>query len=96
VRWETGRVPDRILEKIIMRLSTLALALAVLLGWGLSPATAGNKVDVCHVDGSGGFQMINVSVNAANAHLGHGDFLPADDNCDPDDDGPPEAEFPGK
>lgn len=36
---------------------------------------SGGKVDVCHKSGSG-FHMINVSSNALQAHLAHGDGVP--------------------
>lgn len=32
-----------------------------------------NKVDICHRTGNGSYHHINVSVNALNAHLRHGD-----------------------
>jgi hypothetical protein len=34
------------------------------------------KVDICHVRGNGDFHLINVSGNAQEAHLAHGDALP--------------------
>ncbi len=37
---------------------------------------AGKKVDVCHRRGNGTFIMINISRNALQAHLNHGDGLP--------------------
>lgn len=43
-------------------------------GGGAQPSSAG-KVDVCHRSDSG-FNLINVSGNALQAHLGHGDGLP--------------------
>jgi hypothetical protein len=36
----------------------------------------GGKQDVCHQKGNGDYVLINVSVNAVPAHLGHGDVLP--------------------
>ena len=42
---------------------------------GAAPSSAG-KVDVCHLNDTGGFQMINVSGNALQAHLAHGDGQP--------------------
>ncbi len=41
-------------------------------GERVSPAP---KVDVCHRTGNGDFHLINISSNALNAHLGHGDAL---------------------
>ena len=47
------------------------------------------KVDVCHATGSESnpYVLINISGNALNAHLNHGDALPGteglDENCDP-------------
>lgn len=34
------------------------------------------KVDVCHVNGTGSYQLLNINGNALPAHLGHGDLLP--------------------
>lgn len=39
-----------------------------------------NKVDLCHLTGNGSYRHINVSVNALDAHLRHGDRIP--DTCD--------------
>jgi len=36
------------------------------------------KVDVCHVTGHGGLQMLSISTRALNAHIEHGDFLPGE------------------
>jgi hypothetical protein len=41
-------------------------------GERVSPAP---KVDVCHRTGNGEFHLINISSNALNAHLAHGDAL---------------------
>ncbi len=35
-----------------------------------------DKVDICHVTGSGSIKAKRVNANAVPAHLGHGDFLP--------------------
>src|SRR3990172_10197529 len=36
------------------------------------------KVNVCHVNGSGSFNLINVSESSLPAHLAHGDAVPGD------------------
>ena len=42
-------------------------------------AVAGSvKIDVCHNTGNGGYQLINISTRALNAHLGHEDILPGE------------------
>jgi len=47
-----------------------------------SPAVAKNvKVDVCHLTGNDSYHVINVSENAADAHLAHGDWLVTDEVC---------------
>jgi hypothetical protein len=33
------------------------------------------KQDLCHLTGTGGYHVINVSLNAVPAHLRHGDIL---------------------
>jgi hypothetical protein len=35
-----------------------------------------SKVDVCHLNDTGGFQLLNVNSSALSAHLGHGDGQP--------------------
>ncbi|HEX6324152.1 MAG TPA: hypothetical protein VFZ36_10540, partial [Vicinamibacterales bacterium] len=40
-----------------------------------APSSAG-KVDVCHLNDTGGYQMINVSGNSLSSHLAHGDGQP--------------------
>ena len=42
---------------------------------GGAPQSSAGKVDVCHRSGRG-FHLINVSANALQAHLGHGDGQP--------------------
>jgi len=51
------------------------LVLALILG---STAQAGEKVLICHRTSSSNNPILtlNVSVNALDAHLNHGDFLP--------------------
>ena len=41
-------------------------------------AFAGEKADVCHLEGNGFYHLINVSVNALPAHLAHGDGIPGE------------------
>lgn len=63
----------------------LVLALASALMGGVllvAPADARDKVlkvDVCHQTGNGSFRLINVSGNALDGHVGHGDALPGDE-----------------
>lgn len=66
---------------MLTRISVLSLAFAI-------PALAAPaaKVDVCH-KGDAGFQVINISGNAAQAHLNHGDAYPATWYVDADGDG---------
>jgi len=40
------------------------------------------KVDVCHQEGNGGYHIVNVSINAVQAHLGHGDWVVSEEVCD--------------
>ena len=42
-------------------------------------SSAAGKVDVCHLNDTGGFQLINVSANSLQAHLAHGDGQPGGD-----------------
>lgn len=39
-------------------------------------AKGADKVDVCHVTGNGSYHLINISTNAVQAHLNHGDGYP--------------------
>lgn len=39
-------------------------------------ASAAGKVDVCHLNDTGGFQLITVSANSLQSHLAHGDGQP--------------------
>ncbi len=43
-------------------------------------AARADKVDICHGTGNGSYHWINVSVNALEAHLAHGDFTECDGN----------------
>jgi hypothetical protein len=67
-------------EQFVSRLWNVLLALAI--GLGLLSAeivlARSNKADICHVDDEGNIKLINVSKNAVQAHLRHGDFLLAD------------------
>jgi hypothetical protein len=50
-----------------------------------APGNSDNKVDICHVTGSANnpVVMINVSENAVQAHIDHGDYLAdAEDGCE--------------
>lgn len=76
---------------MIARLRTFGL-LGLLGLFGLAASTAvaapGAKVDICHNDGTGRLQVINISENAAPAHLtNHGDSYPATWWPDVDGDG---------
>jgi len=58
----------------------LLTASAVVVGW-LHPAlstAASPKVDVCHREGNGRFQLITVAYQAVSAHRAHGDALPGE------------------
>lgn len=67
----------------------LLLLLAIMFGTVIAvgaPASALDsggsvKVDVCHVDDEGMYNLINVSEKAVPAHLGHGDALPVMGAC---------------
>jgi hypothetical protein len=50
-----------------------------------------NKVDVCHITGNGSINVLNVSVNSLNGHLGHGDHLAGTFFLDSDGDGEGDA-----
>lgn len=60
----------------LLRISVSAAA--VLTAVPLTPhiALAGEKVDVCHITGDGSYRLINISENAVQAHLAHGDVAP--------------------
>lgn len=58
-------------------LLTASAVVVGLLHPGLSTA-ASPKVDVCHQEGNGSFQLITVAYQAVQAHLGHGDALPGE------------------
>jgi hypothetical protein len=62
------------------RMLGTGLALMLLAGFSVGFAGAGvnTKVDVCHLEGNGSFHLINVSDNAFDQHLAHGDWSPGD------------------
>jgi hypothetical protein len=65
-----------------MPVRTIVIIAAVAAALVCSPAAAkNNKVDVCHVEGNGGYHIINVNENAVDAHLGHGDWLVTEEVC---------------
>ncbi len=41
-----------------------------------SASAGATKVDVCHLDGMGVYHLINISANAFDAHVAHGDAAP--------------------
>ncbi len=59
------------------RLFILGIAVATLMTVAAGIATAGPapKVDVCHRTGAGTFHLINISQNAVQKHIDHGDVL---------------------
>lgn len=62
------------------KFGVMGLALGTLLAMSI-PAIAGPapKVDVCHYDAdSGTYHVINISENAFEAHVNHGDYSPGD------------------
>src|SRR5262249_26236138 len=66
------------------------LACGVVLGFGRSQIVAAksDKVDICHIEGQGKINLINVSKAAVPAHVkNHGDFLAANFFADADGDG---------
>jgi hypothetical protein len=62
-------------KKLLSMIAILLLLLAALpvLSVGAGPAP---KVDICHREGNGEFHLINVSENAYDAHMAHGDGVP--------------------
>jgi hypothetical protein len=56
--------------------SPLSLSSNTNLKGGGAPQSSAGKVDVCHLNDTGGFQLINVSANALQSHLAHGDGQP--------------------
>ena len=41
-------------------------------------AAKAEKVDVCHINGTGNYQLLNINGNALPAHVRHGDVLPGE------------------
>ncbi len=62
-------------SKLINILLVLALLMVLVPVMAVGAGSA-NKVAICHRTGNGSFHLINVSVNALSAHLGHGDGQP--------------------
>ncbi|MCB0173094.1 MAG: hypothetical protein KDI02_17485 [Anaerolineae bacterium] len=66
---------------------SLLLTALVLFGPLAGVALAGqDKVAICHLKGNGSYKVINVSENALDAHLNHGDKIvgvDVDENCEP-------------
>jgi hypothetical protein len=44
-----------------------------------------DMVDVCHVTGNGGVNLLSVAASAVAAHIGHGDYMPIEGSCDIDE-----------
>jgi hypothetical protein len=63
-------------KKLLSILAVLVLLLAALPV--LSVGAGGIKVDVCHNEGNGTYHLINISDNAFDSHVAHGDASPGD------------------
>ncbi len=67
-------------KKLIITTLTL-LAAVSLVSYGFISVSAKpapeKKVDICHIEGNGSYHLINVSTNAQQAHIDHGDAVPA-------------------
>jgi hypothetical protein len=81
-------------KKLKFSMIVMVVSLVLMLGFSLAVAGPAPKVDVCHNDGSGVYVKINISENAFQAHVEHGDespnqYVPGmsgwafDDNCVP-------------
>jgi len=57
---------------------SLAVMFVLLLSVGIAGAAPAPKVDVCHIDDTGAYIKINISENAFDAHIAHGDASPGD------------------
>jgi hypothetical protein len=55
---------------------TLGLVASLLI-MGIVFAAPAGKVDVCHLDGNGTYHLINISENAFDVHVAHGDAAPS-------------------
>jgi hypothetical protein len=64
-------------KKFLHMMIILGLLLAFLPVMSVAAAPA-EKVDICHSLGNGGYILINISENALQAHLDHGDGLPGE------------------
>jgi len=58
---------------LVACLAFLLVAMPVMAGKSSNSGKASEKVDVCHVDEYGVFHKINISENAKDKHLEHGD-----------------------
>jgi hypothetical protein len=63
-------------KKLLSVLAVLVLLLAALPV--LSVGAGGIKVDVCHNEGNGTYHLINISDNAFDSHVAHGDASPGE------------------
>lgn len=63
------------MRKKILLPVTISL-IALLLIMGIAFAAPAPKVDVCHIDGNGSVHLINISENAFDVHVAHGDTAP--------------------
>lgn len=63
-------------KKLLSVIAFLVLLLAAMPV--LSVGAGGEKVDVCHNEGDGTFHLINISDNAFDSHVAHGDASPGD------------------
>ena len=81
-------LPPGIRQAISVRLILLTGS-ALLFGFvTVGPVFAGqNKVDICHRNGQGAFQLITIAAPAYAAHIAHGDKAPEDFFRDADEDG---------
>lgn len=66
-------------KRLLITTLSLAVAMVSFISFGVMYTSAKpspeNKVDVCHIEGNGSYHLINVSKNALQAHLDHGDAL---------------------
>lgn len=67
------------MRKYIVLLTAMMVAVGAVMAFSAFGAGApAPKVDVCHINGNGVYNLINVSGNAVPAHLAHGDAFPGD------------------
>lgn len=64
------------MKKAVFLVLVSVMLLAITLPVSAAPKA---KVDICHLNGKGNYNLINVSENAKDAHLDHGDALPGSD-----------------